>query len=70
MIREIKEIVSNTGDLIFRTDGRIEWICEHNVGHTVFSTKDDYIHGCDGCCADLPERIKDKVKKIEKKYNE
>jgi len=27
-----------------RADGRMEWICEHGVGHG------NHVHGCDGCC--------------------
>ena len=38
---------------LVRSDGRIEIICEHGVGHTVFSPGNrDYIHGCCGCCKD------------------
>ncbi len=36
-----------------RIDGRIEWICEHGVGHTIYSPNGNYIHGCDGCCKKL-----------------
>lgn len=40
-----------------RGDGRIEWVCEHGVGHTIWAPKEQgdagYVHGCDGCCADL-----------------
>ena len=45
---------------ITRSDGRIEWVCEHKIGHTVFAPKikqhdgtyfEDYVHGCDGCCS-------------------
>ena len=48
--------------LIWRLDGRLEWMCEHGVGHTVFAPKirqDDgtihqnWIHDCDGCCSGL-----------------
>lgn len=43
-------------DLNYRADGRIEWLCEHGVGHTVFAPVDmDFVHGCDGCCKDLEE---------------
>jgi hypothetical protein len=28
-----------------RYDGRMEWLCEHGVGHG------QHIHGCDGCCS-------------------
>lgn len=38
-----------------REDGRLEWICEHGVGHTVWSARRDFVHGCDGCC-DLKEK--------------
>ncbi len=43
---------------IRRADGRIEWICEHNVGHTVYVPKEQadkeayWYHGCDGCCVE------------------
>lgn len=30
---------------IKRADGRIEYVCEHGVGHG------EHIHGCDGCCS-------------------
>jgi hypothetical protein len=39
-----------------RADGRVEWVCEHGVGHTIkvpeqFKNQDAWwIHGCDGCC--------------------
>jgi len=39
-----------------RTDGRIERMCEHGIGHTIFvplEHKDEtawWTHGCDGCC--------------------
>jgi len=36
-----------------RTDGRIEWICEHGVGHTIYSPNNNDVHGCDGCCSKL-----------------
>ena len=34
----------------WRLDGRLEWICKHGIGHTVYAKKDEYVHGCDGCC--------------------
>jgi hypothetical protein len=35
-----------------REDGRIEYVCEHGVGHG------NHVHGCDGCCRrkDFPWR--------------
>lgn len=43
-------------EFIRRTDGRIEWICEHGIGHTVWAPKGcNNIHGCDGCCDNLVE---------------
>lgn len=43
---------------LIREDGRIEWACEHGVGHTVGhidpkreSDKWMWVHGCDGCCS-------------------
>jgi hypothetical protein len=42
----------------FRADGRLEWVCEHGVGHTVWFPKgSDAVHGCDGCCGKLKEEI-------------
>ncbi len=40
----------DTKNLIYRADGRIEYSCEHGVGHTIYSPTGDYVHGCDGCC--------------------
>lgn len=43
-------------DLFYRTNGRVEWLCPHDVGHTVAvpaSHVDSvawWTHGCDGCC--------------------
>ena len=35
--------------------GIMERICEHGIGHPDFDQimkrKEDWIHGCDGCCA-------------------
>lgn len=40
-----------------RADGRVEWICNHGVGHTIWAGrkmgKSGYTHGCDGCCSKL-----------------
>jgi hypothetical protein len=37
-----------------RADGRIEWICEHGVGHTIWYPEgSNDVHGCDGCCNKL-----------------
>ncbi len=41
-------------EFTMRMDGRIEWICKHGIGHTVYFPKgSDNIHGCDGCCKKL-----------------
>jgi hypothetical protein len=41
-------------EFIRRLDGRIEWICEHGIGHTVcFPEGSDNVHGCDRCCNKL-----------------
>lgn len=41
-------------DIITRSDGRIEKICKHGVGHPIghVSHWEDWmgVHGCDGCC--------------------
>lgn len=39
-----------------RMDGKIEWICEHGIGHTIAVPKQyakdkwAWVHICDGCC--------------------
>jgi len=43
-----------------RFDGRIEWYCEHGIGHTVWSPDNYMLHGCDGCCRELKEKTDDK----------
>lgn len=41
-------------EFLVRADGRIEWLCEHGVGHTVWYPElSESVHGCDGCCAEL-----------------
>ena len=47
-----------------RTDGRIEWICEHGIGHTIWFPKgSDDLHGCDGCCTKNKFKI-ELIKKV------
>ena len=42
-----------------REDGRLEIICPHNIGHTIFAPKgSDYVHGCDGCEKTIPLELK------------
>ena len=36
-------------ELMWRGDGRLEWVCTHGVGHTIYSPRGDFVHGCDGC---------------------
>ena len=40
-----------------RADGRMEYLCEHGIGHG------GHIHGCDGCCSrkDYPGKKKDDI---------
>lgn len=51
---------------VFRTDGRVEEMCEHGVGHTVsirgvtagLTAGEQggdvwWAHGCDGCCRNM-----------------
>ncbi|MFW6046329.1 MAG: hypothetical protein ACOCP4_00800 [Candidatus Woesearchaeota archaeon] len=45
-----KEYNVDVNELQWRNDRRVEWVCEHGVGHTLWSLHGDYIHGCDGCC--------------------
>ena len=45
--------------IIYRTDGRIEWRCEHGIGHTMWHpVNSDTIHGCDECCLKFIEGVK------------
>lgn len=54
-IKEIaKELNKPESEFLVRMDGRIEWVCEHGVGHTVYADPElgdwGWVHGCDGCC--------------------
>lgn len=49
-----------------RECGKIEWICEHGVGHSDDESKDT-VHGCDGCCS-KPE-FKKEIWKQKLKYD-
>lgn len=54
---------------MLRSDGRVEWLCEHGIGHTISIPyqwikliRDDkltstiaFSHGCDGCCVGRKE---------------
>lgn len=50
-------------DFLVRADGRIEWTCEHGVGHTIaipegvegFAESAWWTHSCDSCCQKLKE---------------
>jgi len=37
-------------ELDFRSDGCLEWFCEHGQGHIVFSPDNLFSHNCCGCC--------------------
>jgi len=56
-----------------REDGRIEWICEHGVGHTIrvpakyVHKKEWYSHGCDGCCSPKNKEYRNALKLYAKK---
>ncbi|KKK88699.1 hypothetical protein LCGC14_2740530 [marine sediment metagenome] len=52
-------------DLNWRIDGRLEWLCEHSIGHTVFTMDEHWTHGCDGCCDLVTFSIKFNVPKDE-----
>lgn len=51
---KIKEVANaykvGVDELQYRGISRIEWICEHGVGHTIWSPFNFFEHGCDGCC--------------------
>lgn len=67
--------MEHTDNLNYRYDGRVEWVCEHGVGHTIEipewvkkkGTKQQKIvwfsHGCCGCCSS------DECKKIREDLN-
>lgn len=41
-------------ELHIRSDGRVEWICKHGIGHTIWYPKgSNAIHTCDNCCSKL-----------------
>ena len=62
-IKQIAKIYNRpTSEFRARSDGRIEWVCKHGIGHTVYapaikqadgSYYRNYRHGCDGCCSKL-----------------
>ena len=44
-------------EFLLREDGRIEWVCEHGIGHTVWYPRySDNVHGCDGCCGKMKRK--------------
>jgi len=55
IIKIIQE--SKEGRINLRGDGRVEWVCDHGVGHTIYNPNDlgkySMVHGCDGCCSEL-----------------
>lgn len=53
-IKEVaREYNVDVNELQWRYDRRIEWVCEHGVGHTIWSPEGDFVHGCDGCCQQI-----------------
>ncbi len=61
----LKKKKDQPNKIIRRADGRLEWHCEHGVGHTIYAPKgSDFVHGCDGCCGS--EEFKKAKKKIDK----
>ena len=52
----------------YRSDGRIEWVCPHGIGHTFFVPKQFrkqkawWSHGCDGCCTNNKELMLKDIK--------
>ena len=55
-----------TNKFNYRVDGRIEWICEHGIGHTIICpyTKETwgFTHTCDGCCSRKKTKLIREVK--------
>ena len=61
------------GELGLRLDGRIEWVCEHGVGHTVWvepkyaKINAWWSHGYDKCCDTKKFKVlKKRLKKVLK----
>lgn len=57
-------------EFLLRADGRVEWICEHGIGHTVWpagnrtpflSEIDAYLYGCDRCQSKLKRQTDKRV---------
>jgi len=44
-------------NIVQKMGGNIEYTCEHDIGHTVYSPNEQYIHGCDNCCIDKKYKI-------------
>ena len=70
-IKELaKKYNKSEEDFLLRGDGRIEWICEHGIGHTVWFPKgSDGVHGCDSCCSKLKEKKTNEKTKYKKRQN-
>ena len=63
LTRLAKKFSVEENELLYRLDGRVEWVCEHGVGHTIWHPRgSDSVHGCDGCCRKFA-KIRQKKKK-------
>jgi hypothetical protein len=55
------DCVASDPHIIIREDGRVEWLCEHGVGHPVGHLTHwkswMSVHGCDGCCLRRKESV-------------
>ena len=51
---QVKVKNRNIYSLFYRADGRIEVVCAHGIGHTIWYPKSmgkhGSVHGCDLCC--------------------
>jgi hypothetical protein len=66
IIEEFKKMFpeAKDGQFLYRDDRDcIEWICVHGVGHPIWDSQDDYVHGCCGCCKDMIKKFVKRKKK-------
>ena len=64
MLNKYSEKVED--NLNMRIDGRVEWICKHGVGHTIYAPTGEeweFIHGCCRCCEGKREEYKKLMRK-------
>jgi len=48
-----ENFIKDEDDIVYRMDGRVEWVCEDGIGHTIYSLDNNFVHGCNGNCSKL-----------------